>query len=192
MAQKIWYWQTFNNSLHLCCELDLQHSNPFSQDTLESYNDVSHSESLSYVSYNDIPINSVQLQKERQFRKYCIYNKRNSHTSGALFVTLIVKILQQSNPSHGIPADDGVCCITIPSLVTKDSVAQQYPLFPPLVHSPKMAWEYVHVCVCVCVCVCVDGMNLKYALYWHINIFISVPSVQCQCKNTHSLVQKIQ
>ena len=26
------------------------------------------------------------------------------------------------------------------------------------------------MCVCVCVCVCVDGMNLKYALRWHIDI----------------------
>ena len=32
--------------------------------------------------------------------------------------------------------------------------------------------------VCVCVCVCVDGMNLKYALRWHVHI--SVYSVLCQ------------
>ena len=32
---------------------------------------------------------------------------------------------------------------------------------------------------CVCICVCVDGMNLKYALHWHIHI--SVDSVLCQC-----------
>ena len=31
----------------------------------------------------------------------------------------------------------------------------------------------------VCVCVCVDGMNLKYAVRWHIHI--SVHSVLCQC-----------
>ena len=39
------------------------------------------------------------------------------------------------------------------------------------------------VCVCVCVraCMraCVDGMNLKYALHWHIHI--SVHSVLWQC-----------
>ena len=29
-----------------------------------------------------------------------------------------------------------------------------------------MVWE----CVRVCVCVCTDGMNLKYALCWHIHI----------------------
>ena len=33
--------------------------------------------------------------------------------------------------------------------------------------------------ICVCVCVCVYGMNLKYALCWHIHI--SVHSVLCQC-----------
>ena len=37
----------------------------------------------------------------------------------------------------------------------------------------------VCVCACQCVCVCVDGMNLKYALRWHIHI--SVHSVLCQC-----------
>ena len=33
------------------------------------------------------------------------------------------------------------------------------------------------VCVCVCVCVraCVDGMNLKYALRWHIHIYQFIP-----------------
>ena len=34
------------------------------------------------------------------------------------------------------------------------------------------------LCVVLCVCVCVDGMNLKYALRWHIHI--SVHSVLCQ------------
>ena len=31
----------------------------------------------------------------------------------------------------------------------------------------------VHYNENVCVCVCVDGMNLKYALRWHIHIIIS-------------------
>ena len=37
------------------------------------------------------------------------------------------------------------------------------------------------VCVCACmhVCVCVDGMNLKYALCWHIHV--SVYSILCHC-----------
>ena len=42
---------------------------------------------------------------------------------------------------------------------------------------------YMCVCVymlcCVCVCVCVYGMNLKYALCWHIHI--SVHSILRQC-----------
>ena len=58
-----------------------------------------------------------------------------------------------------------------PSLKT----TQQCPLLAPLVHGPKTVWE----CVCACVRVCVDGMNLKYALRWHIHI--SVHSVLCQC-----------
>ena len=38
----------------------------------------------------------------------------------------------------------------------------------------------------MCVGVCVYGMNLKYALPWHINI--SVHSILCQChKHTHIL-----
>ena len=52
---------------------------------------------------------------------------------------------------------------------------------------------YVSVCVCMCLCacvracvsvcvyVCVDRINLKYALCWHIHIYISVHSVLCQC-----------
>ena len=73
----------------------------------------------------------------------------------------------------------------------------QCPLSAPSVRGPQMVWECVcvfcvfcGVCVCVCVCVCerererervcvcVDGMNLKYALRWHIHI--SVHSVLCQ------------
>ena len=42
------------------------------------------------------------------------------------------------------------------------------PLLAPSVRCPQM------VCVCVCVCV-VDGMNLKYALRWHIHIYQFIP-----------------
>ena len=38
----------------------------------------------------------------------------------------------------------------------------------------------VRACVRACVCVSVHGMNLKYALRWHIHC-ISVHSVLCQC-----------
>ena len=43
---------------------------------------------------------------------------------------------------------------------------RQCPLSAPSVRCPLMVWE------CVCVCVCVDGMNLKYALRWHIHISV--------------------
>ena len=49
-----------------------------------------------------------------------------------------------------------------------------------LVHGPQMR-----------MCVWVDGMNLKYALYWH--ICISVHSVPCQCytqKHMHTCIPK--
>ena len=38
---------------------------------------------------------------------------------------------------------------------------------------------YCVVCMRACMCVCVDGMKLKYALRWHINV--SVHSILCQC-----------
>ena len=43
------------------------------------------------------------------------------------------------------------------------AVPWQYPLLAPSVRWPQMVW-----------CVCVDGMNLKYALRWHIHIYIYV------------------
>ena len=51
--------------------------------------------------------------------------------------------------------------------------------------SPVSSWSLNGMRVCVCVrerereWVCEDGMNLKYALHWHIHI--SVHSVLCQC-----------
>ena len=50
---------------------------------------------------------------------------------------------------------------------------QQSPFLAPLFRGPKTVWE------CARACVFVDGMNLKYALPWHIHI--SVHSVLCQC-----------
>ena len=53
---------------------------------------------------------------------------------------------------------------------------RQCPLvLAPLVRGPQMVY----------MCVCVYGMNLKYALCWHIHI--SVHSVLCQCyTQTHA------
>ena len=46
--------QTFSDILNLCCDLDVEHSNPtFSQDTL---------------AYDHVPSNQVWLQKDKQFR----------------------------------------------------------------------------------------------------------------------------
>ena len=42
--------------------------------------------------------------------------------------------------------------------------------------------------MCVCVCVCVDGMNLKYALRWHIRT--SVLSVLCHTSYTRTHILK--
>ena len=76
----------------------------------------------------------------------------------------------------------------------------QCPLLAPSVRGPQMVCVCVRLCVCVCVwlcvyeceCVCVYGMNLKYALRWHIHI--SVHSMLCQCytqAHTHTHPQTI-
>ena len=46
---------------------------------------------------------------------------------------------------------------------------RQCPLLASSVRGPQMVWE----CQWEWECVCVDGMNLKYALRWHIHIIIS-------------------
>ena len=54
--------------------------------------------------------------------------------------------------------------------------------------SPVGSWSSngmrMCLCVCVCVCVCVDGMNLTYALRWHIHA--SVHSAPCHTSYTRT------
>ena len=60
-------------------------------------------------------------------------------------------------------------------------------------HRPRRcSWcVCVRVCVCVCVCVCVDGMNLKYALRWHIHISVhSVLYASVMHKHSHTRILK--
>ena len=61
MIQKISSGQTFTDILNLCCDLDLEYSNPiFQQDTL---------------AYDALLSNQVWLQTDQQFRRY----SRNDH-----------------------------------------------------------------------------------------------------------------
>ena len=56
MVQKISSWQTFTDIFNLCCDLDLEHSNPiFPQDTLV---------------YNAVLSDQVWLQTDQQFGRY--------------------------------------------------------------------------------------------------------------------------
>ena len=79
VVQKISSGQTFTNILNLCCDLDLECSNPiFPQDTTAS---------------NVVLSNQVWLQTDQKFRRY----SRNSHilVISALAVTLTLKTVNQ-------------------------------------------------------------------------------------------------
>ena len=91
------------------------------------------------------------------------------HLTAALFLEMIVTAprILRCYLNKGIPR---------PAMSTFNSISSQ---------SSDGMRMCMCVCVCVCVracmhtCVCVDGMNLKYAVCWHIHI--SVHSILCQC-----------
>ena len=76
--------QTFTNILNLCCDLDLEHSNPiFPQNT---------------PVYVAVLSNHVCLQTDQHFRKY----SRNSHILiiKVITVTLTLKMVKQFFAQH--------------------------------------------------------------------------------------------
>ena len=99
VVQKISPGQTFNNILNLCCNLDLESSNPiFPQDT---------------PAYDAVLPNQVWLQRDQQFRRYSIFWLHKP----LLWLSHWRQWANFSARHSGL-----WCCITIPRLTTKCSV----------------------------------------------------------------------
>ena len=106
VVQKISSRQTFTGILNLCCDLDLECSNPnIPQNTL---------------CYNAVLANQVWLQTDQQFRRYT----RNSNNfllyKPSLWPWHWTQWTNFSAWHFGL-----WCCITIPGLVTKCSLGQK-------------------------------------------------------------------
>ena len=105
MVQKISSWQTFTDIFNLCCDLDLEHSNPiFPQDTLV---------------YDAVLSNQVWLQMDQRFRRY---NKKSYFDYISPCCDLDIK---HSEITFSAWLSGLLRCITIPGLATKYFLVQK-------------------------------------------------------------------